>query len=315
MSQPRLVVFANHALGARCLEFLIGSGETIAGVVTHQDDPEEARWFESVADLARAHSLPVFTPASPNTFEFAGVLRGLAPSLFFSVMYRRLLSPELLAIPALGAVNLHPSLLPKYRGRAPINWVLVNGETLTGVTLHHMIEEADAGDIIAQESVGIDPDDTAWTLYQKMEKSGVALLQRAYPRIVAGSAPRIPQDHSRATRYGKRRPEDGLIRWDRPAVEIRNLIRAVTHPFPGAFVHLNGKRLFLWNAREEDSEAGSTLPGIVEAIRRGEGIVVATGAGRLLLQSVQLEGEPELPADRFAERRGLRAGDRLGDAA
>lgn len=315
MSRKRLVVFAYHTLGACCLEFLIGSGETIAAVVTHQDDPGEPQWFPSVADLARAHRLPVFTPVSLNTPEFVDRLRSLAPTLFLSVMYRRLLSPELLAIPVLGAINLHPSLLPKYRGRAPINWVLVNGETVTGVTLHHMIEEADAGDIIAQESVGIDPDDTAWTLYQKIEKSGVALLQRMYPLIAAGRAPRIPQDHTGATRFGRRRPEDGLVHWDRPAAQIRNLIRAVTHPFPGAFVNLNGKRLFVWTAREEESEAGSALPGTVEAIRRKEGIVVATGAGRLLLQSVQLEGEPELPADRFAESRGLRAGDRLGGIA
>lgn len=313
MSPARLVVFAYHILGARCLEWLIQRGETIVAVVTHRDDPREAQWFPSVADLARAYRLPVFTPASPNTPEFVDLLRDLAPTLLLSIMYRRLLSPELLAIPVLGAVNLHPSLLPEYRGRAPINWVLVNGETLTGVTLHHMVEEADAGDIIAQEVVEIYPDDTALTLSQKVEKSGVALFQRVYPLIAAGNAPRVPQDHTRATRFGRRRPEDGLVRWDRSAAEIRNLIRAVTHPFPGAFVPFGGKRLFFWSAREDDHEAGDGPPGTLVAIRRGEGIVVATGSGRLLLQHVQLEGGPEMPGDSLAESRGLRVGDRLED--
>lgn len=313
MSPVRLVVFAYHTLGARCLEFLIQRGETIAAAVTHQDDSGESRWFESVADLAHAYRLPVFSPSSPNSPEFADRLRDLAPTLFLSVMYRRLLSSELLAIPPLGAINLHPSLLPRYRGRAPINWVLVNGETRTGVTLHHMIEEADAGDIIAQEIVEIEPDDTALTLSQKIEKSGVALFQRMYPVVAAGRAPRTPQDHSRATRFGRRRPEDGLVYWDRPAGAIRNLIRAVTHPFPGAFVTFNERRLFLWTAHEEDGQVGNARPGTLVAIRPGEGMAVATGVGRLLLQNVQLEGEPEMPGDRFAERQGLQIGDRLGE--
>lgn len=312
MIPARLAVFAYHTLGARCLEWLIQSGERIVAVVTHGDDAREAQWFPSVADLAGVHGHPVFTPPSPNAPEFVDLIRGLAPTLFLSIMYRRLLSPELLAIPVLGAVNLHPSLLPKYRGRAPINWVLVNGETLTGVTLHHMVEEADAGDIIAQEAVEIEPEDTALTLSQKVEKSGAALFQRVYPLIAAGNAPRVPQDHARATRFGRRRPEDGLVLWTWPAARIRNLIRAVTHPFPGAFVPFGGKRLFVWSAREDSLETGDCRPGTIVAIRRGEGIEVATGSGRLLLQRVQLEGGPEMPGDRFTECSGFKVGDLLG---
>jgi methionyl-tRNA formyltransferase len=310
MSRARLVVFAYHTIGARCLEVLLATGDTICAVVTHADDRRETIWFDSVADLARAHGLPVYAPASPNTPDFVALIRNLHPDLFLSVWYRRLLSPDLLALPRVGAVNLHGSLLPRYRGRAPLNWVLVNGEATTGVTLHHMSAEADAGDIIAQEEVGIDPADTALSLYDKLVKAGTNLLQRCYPAIVAGTAPRSPQDHDRATLFGRRRPEDGRIDWSRPAGELHDLIRAVTHPFPGAFAGFRGRRLFLWTARPEP-EAGESPPGTVVEVRRGDGIVVATGGGALLLTRLSVEGEDEFAGDDFAERHAVGPGDRL----
>lgn len=307
-----MVFFGYHTFGARCLERLLATGDTIAAVVTHADDPRETIWFESVSDTARGHGLPVYTPTSPNTAEFVGLIRSLRPDLFVSVWYRRLLSPELLAIPGLGAVNLHGSLLPRYRGRSALNWVLVNGEERTGVTLHYMVAAADAGDIIAQEAMAIDPEDTALTLYDRLVKVGTELLDRSYPAIRAGTAPRHPQDPALATLFGRRRPEDGRVSWRRPAPELYNLIRAVTHPFPGAFATFGGRRLFVWGARVEP-EAHHGEPGEVIAVRPSAGIVVATGAGGLLLIRVALEGEAEVAADEFAARHGLRAGDRLED--
>lgn len=307
-----MILFAYHTFGARCLERLLATGDIVAAVVTHADDPRETIWFESVSDAARAHGLPVYAPASPNTPEFAALIGSLRPDLFLSVWYRRLLSPELLAIPPLGGVNLHGSLLPRYRGRAPLNWVLVNGEAQTGVTLHYMVAAADAGDIIAQEAVEIDPEDTALTLYDKLVKTGLELLDRWYPSIRAGTAPRRPQDPALATAFGRRRPADGRMSWRRSARELYNLIRAVTHPFPGAFAAFGGRRLFVWGARVEP-EAHHGEPGEVLAVRRSAGIVVATGAGGLLLTRVALEGEAEVAADEFAARYGLRAGDRLED--
>src|SRR5213076_875592 len=157
------------------------------------DDPDEGDWFESVAELARVHRLPLFTAASPELPAIVETLRAEAPDVLLSVWYRRLLGPDLLALPRIAALNLHGSLLPAYRGRAPVNWVLVNGERQTGVTLHHMTAEADAGDIVAQAAIDIEPDDIALTLYTRLVKVGVDLLMEWYPAVVAGRAPRRRQ--------------------------------------------------------------------------------------------------------------------------
>ena len=314
MSRARWVVFAYHTFGARALEALLAREEEIVAVVTHRDDPAEGDWFESVADIARAHRLPLFAPPSPNVPALAGTLAALAPDLILSVWYRRLLGPDLLALPRIAALNLHGSLLPAYRGRAPVNWVLVNGERQTGVTLHHMTHEADAGDIVAQTPIDIDPDDTALSLYQRLIKVGVELLMDVYPRVLAGTAPRIPQDPARASWFGRRRPEDGRVRWEWPAERIANMIRAVTHPFPGAFVGDGGERLFLWAGRVDRSSGTAAPPGTLLDVRPGQGIAVATGTGSLLLTRIQHASVEEAPADLWALRQGLRPGAALPGA-
>jgi methionyl-tRNA formyltransferase len=312
--RPRVVVFGYHTIGFHCLRRLIDLGEEVVCVVTHEDDPAETVWFESVGELARGRGIPVHQPANPNHPEFVALIRSLSPDLLLSFWYRRLLCKELLEIPRLGAVNLHGSLLPKYRGRNPVNWVLVNGETETGVTLHHMTEEADAGDIIAQRAFPIDPDDTALTLYRKLVAVAVELFGETYPLLKAGRAPRTPQDPAAATVFGRRTPEDGLVRWHWSAARVYNLIRAVAHPYPGAFTHFRAKRLYLWNARPVTVNGHSTLPpGAVVEIRAGQGLLVGTGSGPLLLLRVQLDSEEELAGDEFARRHGVVAGERLGE--
>jgi len=311
----RTIVFAYHTIGARALAALLARGEHVVAVVTHADDPAEGDWFESVAGLARAHGLPCLTPSSPNLPEVADSLRPLAPDLVLSVWYRRLLGPALLALPRVAALNLHGSLLPRYRGRAPLNWVLVNGETRTGVTLHHMNEAADAGDIVGQRPIDIAPDDTALTLYQRMVKEGVDLLLESWPAVVAGTAPRLPQDHARATLVPPRRPEDGRVEWTWPATRIANMIRAVTHPFPGAFVGDGRARLWLWGGSPRPAAPHAALPGTLLELVAGRGVTIATGAGGLLLTRVQSAGGAEERADVWAERRRLRPGMPLAEVA
>ena len=311
----RTIVFAYHTIGARALAALLARGEHVVAVVTHADDPREGDWFESVAGLARAHGLPCLTPSSPNLPEVADSLRPLAPDLVLSVWYRRLLGPALLALPRVAALNLHGSLLPRYRGRAPLNWVLVNGETRTGVTLHHMNEAADAGDIVGQRPIDIAPDDTALTLYQRMVKEGVDLLLESWPAVVAGTAPRLPQDHARATLVPPRRPEDGRVEWTWPATRIANMIRAVTHPFPGAFVGDGRARLWLWGGSPRPAAPHAALPGTLLELVAGRGVTIATGAGGLLLTRVQSAGGAEERADVWAERRRLRPGMPLAEVA
>lgn len=307
----RWLLFAYHTFGARALEALLGRSERVVAVVTHADDPAEGDWFESVAEVARGHGVPVLAPASPNEPAVVARLAALGPDILLSVWYRRLLGPALLALPRVAALNLHGSLLPAYRGRAPLNWVLVNGEQETGVTLHHMTVEADAGDIVAQTPIPIGPEDTAATLYRRMVKAGVDLLLETYPTILAGTAPRVAQDPARATVYGRRRPEDGRVAWDWPATRIVDMVRAVSHPFPGAFAGDGAERLSLWAAAVAPGEPAAP-PGTVLAVRPGEGVVVASGRGAVLLARVQEAGAPEEPGDAWARRRGLGVGMRLG---
>jgi methionyl-tRNA formyltransferase len=311
VTRTRWAVFAYHTIGARALEALVARGEDVAVVVTHADEANEGAWFESVADVARVHGIPCLAPASPNVPEVADTLRRLAPDLILSVWYRRLLGPDLLATPRVAALNLHGSLLPAYRGRAPLNWVLVNGEARTGVTVHHMTAVADAGDVVAQRAIEIAPDDTAFTLYERMTTTGVELLLELYPAVIDGTAPRIPQDHSRATTMPRRRPEDGRIDWSWPAGRIFNMIRAVAHPYPGAFVGDGATRLYLWAASLQPGAAAGAAAGTVVAIVPAQGVVVATGEGLLLLTRVQAAGEVAEPADRWAVRRAVRVGTRL----
>ena len=310
----RVLVFAYHNIGYECLKVLIHWNEEIVGVVTHEDDPNEEIWFQSVAELARRNGLSVFTPDNPNTAEFINLLRRLNPELILSFYYRKLLSNEILRVPRLGGLNLHGSLLPRYRGRAPVNWVLVDGQTETGVTLHYMVEKADAGDIVTQKKVPIDIDDTALSLYGKLTNAAVELLKETYPLLKEGKAPRIPQDPRLASKFGGRRPEDGRINWDSSALSAYNLIRAVTHPYPGAFTVLHGKKLYIWKAvlNSESSSAKKGFPGKVESIEKGKGVVVATGEGSLLVIRMQYEGFEEVVADEVAERHGLQVGTLLG---
>jgi methionyl-tRNA formyltransferase len=313
VSGVRVVVFGYHTIGYLCLQDLIQQGEEVCAVVTHQDAPGEQIWFESVAALAHGAGIPVFDPPSPNTRQFTQQIRALQPDVILSFYYRRLLSRELLTIPPLGGINLHGSLLPKYRGRAPVNWVLVHGEQQTGVTLHYMTEEADAGDIIAQRAVEITFEDTALTLFQKVAQAGHALFHDSFPLIKTGRAPRRPQDPGQASYYGRRTPEDGRLEWSKPALALYNLIRAVTIPYPGAFTDCRGKKLFVWRAHPVDGSAGTRqAPGMILGCQ-DEGCLVSTGEGNLLLMQVQIQGEEMLSGASLLRRHGLGVGSRLGE--
>ncbi len=307
MSGTRVVFFGYHTFGARALQALLDAGEDVGAVVTHADDPAEGDGFESVAGLARAHGLRVVTSPSPDRPDVAAAVADLAPDLILSVWYRRLLGPDLLAAPRVAALNLHGSLLPAYRGRAPLNWVLVNGEARTGVTLHHMTAAADAGDIVAQEVLEIGPTETAPDLYRRMVKEGVDLLTSWYPRVMDGTAPRRPQDEARATVFPRRRPEDGRVAWEWPARRIANMVRAVTHPYPGAFVGDGAERLYLWAAEVAAEPARAAPPGTVLGVA-GDDVTIATGDGALRLRRVQPAGGPEDTAGAWAARWRWRAG-------
>ena len=309
----RIVVFGYHTIGYRCLKELLDRGEEVCAVVTHQDDPHEHIWFESVVELAQAAGVPVLFPSMPNTPAVISHMATLQPDLLLSFYYRRLLCQALLAIPRLGAINLHGSLLPKYRGRAPVNWVLVNGETHTGVTLHYMSAQVDAGDIIAQRVVPIAFEDTALTLFEKVAQAAVELFRDTFPQIKAGIAPRTPQDPAQATYFGGRTPDDGRIDWAQPALGLYNLVRAVTTPYPGAFTAYRGKKLYVWSScLIPDGTRAQWPPGTILGAHHG-GCLVATGEGHLLLTRVQGEDEEVISGETWFRRSGVEVGMRLGE--
>jgi len=241
-----LVLFGYGEMGCTGLEFLLSQGERVAGVITHRDDPAEKRWFRSLEEVARAADVPVHFDDGERKGALRGLVRGLEPHMILSFYFRRMIPKRVLDLAPRGALNLHGSLLPRLRGRAPLNWALVECEERSGVTLHHMVEEPDAGDIVAQRAFDIGPRDTARTLFDKAVAEAKILLRETWPLIRAGTAPRIPQDSSKATYRGRRRPEDGRIDWSQPTRRVDGLVRAVTDPFPGAFTSHEGRKLMVW---------------------------------------------------------------------
>jgi methionyl-tRNA formyltransferase len=303
----RSVVFAYHDVGYVCLEEILRAGGEVAAVFTHDDDPHETIWFRSVRQLAEARGLPVFAPTDVNAPAWLKRLRAWEPDFLFSFYYRRLLGADLLAVPKRGALNLHGSLLPRYRGRCPVNWVLVHDEKETGVTLHYMEVKPDRGDIVAQRAVPITDADTAQTLFHKLTDAAAMLMRDTYPRLCRGDAPRQPQDHSRASYFGGRRPEDGRIDWHGSARQIFNLVRAVAHPYPGAFADWNGRRLYVWKAQLTSGAAPvPQIPGTILATHPQ--LAVQTGDGVLVLERVQLDGETEAAGPPWAATNSVNEG-------
>ncbi len=305
MNKTGILIFAYHDVGYECLDALIKRSENILSVFTHNDSPNEKIWFKSVADLAKQHNIPVFTPESIKDPQWIDRIRDMKPNLIFSFYYRNMIPQEIIDIPRLGAFNMHGSLLPKYRGRVPINWAVLHGEKETGVTLHHMVKRADAGDIVDQEAVPIGPDDTARDVFKKAVKAARLVLERRIDALKQGAAPRIQQDESQATYFGGRKPEDGRIDWSQSAHAIYNLIRAVTHPYPGAFTHLEGKKLCLWWA--QPLTEGKGIPG--QIISKNP-LRIATGSGSIELITLQWEDADEITTSNGIH--GLHIGQILG---
>jgi UDP-4-amino-4-deoxy-L-arabinose formyltransferase/UDP-glucuronic acid dehydrogenase (UDP-4-keto-hexauronic acid decarboxylating) len=273
----RAVVFAYHNMGVIGIRNLLAAGYTIPLVFSHEDDANENVWFESVPEFCKERRIPCVCPRNPNQFGWIGKIKAEEPDIIFSFYYRYMLKPDILSIPPLGAYNLHGSYLPAYRGRCPVNWVILKGERETGVTLHEMVEKPDAGAIVARKKVDISHEDTAHTLFKKLELAADAMLKEILPVIKSGDIPKTPMDLSRGSYYGGRKPEDGRIFWDRPAEEIYNLIRAVTRPYPGAFGFLGDTMVLFWRAVPVDEP--SPEPGMITA--DGENVLIGTGNGCL----------------------------------
>ncbi|HPU50255.1 MAG TPA: formyltransferase [Burkholderiaceae bacterium] len=302
----RAVVFAYHDVGVRCLKVLLAHGVDVGLVVTHTDSPTERIWFDSVSETAAAYGLPVITPADANDDATFAAVAACRPAFLFSFYFRQMLAQRLLDLADRGAFNMHGSLLPRYRGRVPVNWAVLHGETQTGATLHVMQAKPDRGAIVAQQAVPILPDDTAGEVFGKVVVAAEIALNGCLPALLAGTAPMREQDQSQASYFGGRGPEDGRIDWSQGAVRIHNLVRAVAPPYPGAFCDHDGRRLRLLRTLPVPSAMAVDTPAApICGLFTAQGSLFArAGDGALLrVLAADLDGVP-MDADLFNERFG-----------
>jgi methionyl-tRNA formyltransferase len=233
-------VFAYHDVGVGCIKALLDAGIQIELVVTHIDDPKETIWFGSVAALCQERGIPYIQPDASGLLDLLPQFEKIAPDYIFSFYYRNLIASDILAVARIAALNMHGSLLPKYRGRAPVNWAILHGETETGASLHIMEAKPDAGDIVGQVAVPIDPDEDATAVFAKVSNAAVQVMQATLPALLEGHVPSTPNELAKGSYFGGRKPEDGRIHWSQTAKQVHDLIRAVAPPYPGAFTDWQG---------------------------------------------------------------------------
>jgi len=289
----RAVVFGYHNVGVRCLAVLLAHRVEVPLVVTHRDAPGENLWFARLADFAAERDIDTSFAEDPNAPAFAARVEALRPDFLFSFYYRRMLGGRLLAAPRRGALNMHGSLLPKYRGRAPVNWAVIMGETETGASLHYMTAKPDAGAIVAQQRVPILPEDTAREVFDKVTLAAEMTLDRALPELVTGRAAGVAQDLAAGSYYGARRPEDGRIDWKKGAREIHNLVRGVAPPYPGAFASIRGVPLRILRTRPEphhSSLRAARAPAPALYAEGGRCYAECASGGRLRLLEFEIDG-------------------------
>lgn len=297
----KTVVFAYAEMGCAGISALLNAGYEISAIFTHSDTGTESHFFDSVARLAAEQGIPVYAPEDVNHPLWVDRIKTMAPDYIFSFYYRALLNDSILSSARLGAFNLHGSLLPKYRGRAPLNWVLVNGETETGVTLHRMVKRADAGDIVAQQRVEIDEQDNALTLHRKLVACATQVLEGALPAVKRGDIVTTPQNESEATVVGRRTPEDGRIKWEQPAHTVNNLVRAVTYPWPGAFAFAGTVKFVVWKSRVHRIDHHAK-PGTVLSV---EPFLIACGEGALEVMTGQSDNGVFMNGSQLAQNLGM----------
>jgi UDP-4-amino-4-deoxy-L-arabinose formyltransferase/UDP-glucuronic acid dehydrogenase (UDP-4-keto-hexauronic acid decarboxylating) len=297
----KTIVFAYAEMGCAGITSLLNAGFDISAIFTHSDTGTESHFFDSVARLAAEQGIPVYAPEDVNHPLWVDRIKGMAPDYIFSFYYRALLNDSILSSARLGAFNLHGSLLPTYRGRAPLNWVLVNGETETGVTLHRMVKRADAGDIVAQQRVTIDEQDNALTLHRKLVACATELLAGTLPAVKHGDVVTTPQNESEATVVGRRTPEDGRILWEQPAQTVNNLVRAVTYPWPGAFAFAGTVKFVVWKGRVHPTEHNAK-PGTVLSV---EPFLIACGEGALEVMTGQSDNGVFMNGSQLAQNLGM----------
>lgn len=276
-NRPRILFFGFSDVGYRCLKLLLDKGCDVIGVFTHDADPHEAHWFQTPESLAKENFIRVFKPDTLKTEKWFRKVRYMKPDLILSLYYRNFIPEEIFSLARLGAYNMHGSYLPAYRGRAPLNWSIINGENHCGVTLHTIEKKFDAGEIVDREKVAFGPDEYVGDIQPRVSAAAVRVLERALPSLLAGNPKLEKQDESKASYFGKRTPEDGRIDFSKSAREVFNLVRGVSRPFPGAFAEIGGRRYTIWRAKPLEDFKGGRAGEIVSR----EPFIIACGKGAL----------------------------------
>lgn len=309
----RIVFMGTPDFAVPSLEALIAENYHVVAVVTQPDRPKGRKKELTpppVKVAAQKHNIPVFQPEKLRDPEAVQTVLGLKPDLIVTAAYGQILPEEILKAPRLGCINVHASLLPKYRGGAPIHRAIMDGEKETGVTIMYMVKALDAGDMIAQSAVPITERDHVGTMHDKLSRVGADLLKEVLPRLIRGEIQAVPQDESLATYAPNIRREDEKMDWTRSAEELARQVRGL-HPWPVAFTLWKGKPFKIWWA-EPSREPAEEAPGTVKRVKE-DGIAVATGEGTLILKEVQPSGKKRMSVEEFVRGRQMEAGERLGD--
>jgi methionyl-tRNA formyltransferase len=309
--KPKILFMGTPEFAVPSLKILLEQDQAVIGVVTQPDRPKGRGKQPAPPPLkvfAASHRIPVFQPERVRSPEFLDLFGRLAVDLVVVVAFGQILPKEMLEQPGLGCINVHPSLLPRYRGAAPLNWTIIRGETLTGVTIMQMDEGMDSGDILLQEETAIGPQETVGDLHDRLAVRGAQLLVETIEKIEKGTIRRIPQDHAAATFAPRLKKEDGLIHWGADVWEIVRLIRGLS-PAPCAYTFFEGKILRIFQAVGIDTPSPA-LPGAL-LISENE-LIVSAGNGMVSLLNVQLEGKKRMPIHEFLRGCRLKTGDRLG---
>lgn len=307
----RVLFMGTPDFAVKALEALVQSEHEVVGVVTQPDKPKgrgKELQFPPVKECALKYDIPVFQPVKVKTKEAVEKLRSFEADIFVVAAFGQIVSQEILDMPGYGCVNIHASLLPKYRGAAPIQWAVINGETESGVTIMQMDAGIDTGDMLLQEKIPLDEKETGESLYEKLSALGAKLIVEALPQIEAGTILKNKQDEEKSTHAGRLSKALGKIAWEKSAVEIERLIRGL-NSWPSAYTSWRGKTMKIWEADVVPGEI-SGEPGTVEKVTKTE-IVVNTGDGKLALRSVQLEGKKRMEVKDFLLGYKVESGERF----
>ena len=309
----RVIFMGTPDFAVGTLEAILEAGHEVVLVVTQPDKPKgrgNTMQFPPVKECALAHGIEVFQPKKVRLEENIAYLRNYEPDIIIVAAFGQLLPKEILDMPRYGCVNVHASLLPKYRGAAPIQWAVLNGDRVSGVTTMRMNEGLDTGDMIDKVEVVLDPEETGGSLFDRLAEAGAKLCVETMAHIADNTATYEPQNEAEATHVSMIRKEMGNIDWCRSAVQIERLIRGM-NPWPSAYTHLNGKTFKIWRAEVLEGDARDALAGAVVSVSKDE-MIVQTGEGRLSLREVQLEGKKRMTVDAFLRGYPVAEQTRLG---